>query len=173
MGVHHGFGILAMSRPTTPSFVSSFNAAETPNALITLLKLTDQETGAVFRFCNDSVNVPAGPDGEEYIAYPFDAIYPSSEEGKISQAALGITNVDRTLIDNLRAADKPLLAEITAVLSDDFTTPIATWTGYEWKELSWVPTAINGTLTLESFLNEPFPKKLMGGQTNPGLFYGQ
>ena len=161
-----------MSRQTTPSFISAFNAEETQHALITLLKLTDQDSGEIFRFCNDSVNVPAGPDGFEYLAFPFDVIYPKHEEGRVSQASLSITNVDRRLIDNLRIVDRPLQVELTAVLSDDFTTPIATWVGYEWKELSFNATTISGTMTLESFLNEPYPKKLMGGQTNPGLFYG-
>ena len=161
-----------MTRPTTPSFVSAFNAAQTEHALITLLKLTDPDTGEVFRFCNDAVNVPAGPDGSEYLAFPFDVVYPTHEDGKISQAALSITNIDRRLIDNLRLVNKPLRVELIAVLSDDFTAPVATWVGYEWKELSFNAISISGTMTRESFLNEPYPKKLMGGQTNPGLFYG-
>ncbi len=161
-----------MTRQTTPSFKSSFAGPETSNALITLLTLTDPSTGEIFRFCNDSVDVPIGPDGQSFLAYPFDFTYPTDEDNKVSSAQLSLTNVDRTIIDNLRLNNRPLTVRIDAVLSDDFTTPVATWQGYDWKALEWDATAISGTLTLESFLNEPYPRKLMGGLTNPGLFYG-
>jgi len=153
---------------TSERFTGAFNAAETEEVLLILLTLTDQ-LNEKHRFVNNTSNITSR--GNLFEAYPFEVTLPDSTEGRISSCSITFDNVGRKLIDEIRTQTKPMQVLIEVILAAEPDVVQAKYEQFEWRGLSYNPTTISGTATIESFLQETYPKKRMNNQTNPGLFF--
>jgi hypothetical protein len=110
-----------------------------------------------------------GGGGIVYNPFPFNITLPADREGQISTAQLRVDNVSQALIDDIRQMATPIRVDITVVLSSDLSI-MAQYTHFTWRGLTYDILSISGQLTLEGFLNEPFPQDKLTGRTYPGLF---
>jgi len=140
---------------------------ETTEAFLLLMTVTPSGQPPI-RMVNNTSDVVSR--GNTFIAYPFTIDLPSNEEGQISSARIVLDNVSRTLVDEIRALASPLQVLLEVVLSSAPDTVEASFPDFTLRNVTYNALTIEGTLTLEDFLSEPYPKDILSGASFPGLF---
>ena len=159
-----------MARSLTSSALSGMMNSETDQAFIVLLTISHGGDNSPFRFTSDSTETTF--NGETYIVYPFDIILPTNEQGKVSEAQLTIDNVDRRIIEELRSQSEAMTVQIDVVASDDIAggNVTASFQDFRLRSVEYNPTTVSGRLTVEDFLQEPYPNTIFSPALYPGLF---
>src|SRR5579885_2175455 len=96
-----GAGGPAVSRALSLAARQAVNAQETGEVFLLLLTLDHDELAAPIRVVNNTVDIVSR--GNTYIAYPFQLELPAEDADQISSVRLSIDNVDRTIVQSLRA----------------------------------------------------------------------
>ncbi len=81
-----------------------------------------------------------------------------------------IDNIHRDIVIAIRDLTSAPTVEIKVVLSSDPYTAEAEFTGFELTNVTYDSLQVQGDLTIESFMNEPFPGDSFLPSTFPGLF---
>jgi len=144
---------------------------ETSEAYLILLRL-DYDGGTI-RFTSDSVETVW--NGNTYEVYPFDIVLPTNEQGRVSEAQLTVDNVDRRIIAELRSFSTPMDVSIGVIASSNVSSSpqgglTALFTDFKLRSVTYTSTTISGRLTVEDFLQEPYPKTIFSQAKYPGLF---
>lgn len=108
--------------------------------------------------------------GEVFQGFPFQVKLPQDAADRMSTATLTISNVDRSLIDEIRSLTgnpKVKFEVISATRPDDVEFgPLE----FELAVAAWDAHTITGTLTYEPVTQQPFPAGVFDPQRFPGLF---
>lgn len=156
-----------MSRTISSSGWAAIAAQQTDTVFLIVLELV--MGGQTIRLVNNSESISYG--GNTYTAFPFSPVLPFDENGQVSEAQIAIDNVSRTLIDELRDNDEPMSANLRVLnMSTNPPTEEAAFEGYELRDVQYDALTVNGRLTLENFLGEPYPYQTMTPSTYPGQF---
>lgn len=155
-----------MTNPATPLFRSEIFQQSTGSVFLLLVEIT-HDTG-IERITSDDINTVHLDN--TYTPYPFECLLPSVEDEKPVEATLSITNIDRRLIDEIQKQEDEFSVTLTVVEADDPDEIIAQFPDFVWSSVVYTDVTIEGKLTLENFLAEPFPYKLMTAVNYPGLF---
>lgn len=141
-----------------------------------LVTIDHPQLAAPIRVVNDVVaadpegNRTVASRGATFVCYPFDIDLPGDDAESVARTTIQIDNVDREIIDNLRAISTPCavtLEVVTAQEPDDVQAgPF---------ELSLVAAeydalTISGDLTVEDWLSAPFPADRYSPNDYPALF---
>jgi hypothetical protein len=157
-----------MPRSYSDNLLDSLTSEETSEVYTTLVTVKDNEGTVLARFTDDSVDTTYA--GSNFVAYPFSISLPDNQEGRETTAQLTLTNVDRQLIEAVRASTGFLYATLRVVLASDTSIVMVYYPDMEMRRLTYNTDILSGELTYESFLNEPYPKDLMVARHFPGLF---
>ena len=150
------------------TFKSAAFSQETDEAFLVLIKIDHDDFSESIPVSSDGVNTIS--NGETFVAYPFEISLPSNPETGISQAHLSIENVSQDIIDSIRNISTPPSVVIQIVLASDPDTIEVEFSGFELRNVSYDALTITGTLTIESFMSEPYPGDSFLPSTFPGLF---
>ena len=166
-----------MSRDQTSATNQDLMLQQTSAAFITLFKIYVPQSATAdylcFYLCDNSENITSSAmTGAPllFTAYPINAVWPPTENGKIGNSRLVITNIERSLVDYIRAINAPPLVEMVVINSKDLDvalmrTPCMTLRGIQYDDLS-----ISGQLSFEDYLSEAYPGEIMSPYNYPGLF---
>ena len=157
-----------MPRDYSDNVLDSLTSEETGEVYTTLVTVKDNEGSVLARFTDDSVDTIYA--GNNFVAYPFALTLPDNQEGQETSAQLTLTNVDRQLIEAVRASTGHLYVTLRVVLASDTSIVMVHYPDMEMRRLNYNTDTLSGELTYESFLNEPYPKDLMVARHFPGLF---
>ena len=157
-----------MSRNVSNSFKSAAFGQQTDEVFLVLLEIDHADLSEPIRVTSDGVQTVS--NGDTFVAYPFELSLPNNPETGISQAQLTIDNVSQDIITSIRNITTPPSVVIQVVLASDPDTTEAEFSGFELKNVSYDALTITGTLTIESFMNEPYPGGSFLPSTFPGLF---
>ena len=149
-------------------FKSAVFGQETDEAFLVLLKIDHADLSEPIRVSSDGINTVS--NGETFVAYPFELSLPSNPETGISQAQLTIDNVSQDIITSIRNIIAPPSITIQVVLASDPDTIEVEFSGFELQNVQYDALVISGTLTIESFMSEPYPGGSFLPSTFPGLF---
>jgi len=157
-----------MSRSLSTAFRSALTAQETSEAILMLLEIDHASLGSPIRVGSDAVNTTS--NGEVFVAYPFELQIPNDNDDGPPVAKLRIDNVDQTLTATIRSITTPPTCRMMLVLASDPDTIEIDLPGFEMKNISADKSSISAELTIENFMNEPFPGPKFMPSSFPGLF---
>lgn len=156
-----------MSRPVSAAAKRAMFAQETEEAFLMLLTLDHDDLAVPIRVVNNSVDIPSR--GENFIAFPFVVDLPSDGDDGVSQVTLQIDNVDREIVDSLRAISTAPTVTLEVVMG---STPDVVEAGpfdMTLVEADYDILVVRGLLVFEDILNEPYPAERFTPDKYPAL----
>jgi hypothetical protein len=151
----------------TPDAIASLFRQHSDDVWLVLLTISHPSMTTV-RVVNNTE--PIVSNGQAYSAFPFQIQLPQDAAERMATATLTISNVDRSLVDEIRTiAGRPTvsIAVIAAARPDDVEFgPLE----FELSGVQWNAEAISGQLTYEPVMQQPFPAGVFDPQRFPGLF---
>jgi hypothetical protein len=152
----------------TAAAITAINASSTDVAFWFLLTITPG-SGAPIRFVNNRENVTSR--GDEFLAYPFSVVLPTDDDQRVPTVRLTIDNVDRAIIEAIRAQSTPPTVKIEVVTSTYPDIVEKTIDFLYLRSVDYDAMAITGTLEARGILNQRFPRENYTAGVFPGLFY--
>lgn len=157
-----------MSRSVSLTARQALYAQETGEAFLVLLTIDHANLASPIRVSSDAVDTVSR--GDTYIAFPFRLSLPDDSDDRPPRARLTIDNVDRTIVQTLRQISSAPTVLIEAVRGADPGTVEAAFPDFELANARYDALTVQGDLTLESFLHEPYPAERFTPADFPGLF---
>ena len=160
-----------MSRNTSTTFREAVFAQQTGEAFIILITIDDDDLDEPIRVCSNSEAVVlARNGGETYVAYPFGFALPDDTDEKISSGTIVIDNVSANIGKGIRALTTPPTVTVEVVLASDVDTIEASFDNFELIDVQYDALTIQGNISIQNFMNEPYPGGIMGPANFPGIF---
>lgn len=159
-----------MSRTLTSAQLSALHAQSTSEAFHTLLTLTHTDFAATIRWVDNTEDVVS--NGNTFTAAPFAIRLPDDDGDKGPRAEVVMTNVDRSLVAELRSISGKtrIAATVTVVMASDPDTAMATFENFDFINITFDAQVIQGELVLSDFLSEPYPGDTFTPADFPALF---
>lgn len=142
-------------------------AQETDAAPLFLLQIDDDSLSEPIRVVNNQTDIVS--NGETYVGLAFEIGLPSETDDQ-SRVTIRIDNVDRVIVDSLRAVTGRPVFTLSVVLAD---TPDLVEAGpYEMtlSEADYDAGQVTGVLVFDDILAEPFPGDSFIPSTHAGMF---
>jgi hypothetical protein len=112
-------------------------------------------------------------NGQDYAFYPFTFVRPAANEDLAATAQLRIENVDRRIVQELRAArasdSTPAQLRVAKVKLSDPDTEEEVYDGFELSMVDYDALAVTGALSVPDLSREPYPWQRFSPQNFPGL----
>jgi len=157
-----------MPRTTSATFRDAVYSQRTSEAFIVLLTIEHDDLAAPIRLSSDGVDTTS--NGETFIAYPFNITFPDDPEEGITMGKFEIDNVAQDYIAAIRSISTSPTMQIDVVLASDPDTLEVSLSGFEMTNIEYTANVISFSLSVESFMNEPWPGDSFLPSTFPGLF---
>lgn len=150
-----------------PVNVPAALATSSPVAWLCLLTITAVGLPPL-RVVNNSV--PITSRGQEYVPYPFDITLPADDSDTLPQVQLKISNVDREIIQFIRAQLEPpaIVVELVTSAYPDLVEKSLTF--LRLTNVSYDALVVTGQLDVDDFLSQRFPAESYVPPLYPGLF---
>jgi hypothetical protein len=157
-----------MSRTLSDLAQQSIYAAETGDAFIILLTLSDAALAAPICVTSDAVTTIS--NGVSFMPFPFDLVLPNDMDSKSYRAKLVIDNIDRSIVQAVRSLTTApsVLIQIVRAATPDVIE--AQFVDFNLTNVSYDAYRVQGDLTVEDFTAEPFPAAIFSPGLFPGLF---
>lgn len=157
-----------MSRTTSAALKAALYAAECTDEFIVLLTLDHADLEEPIRVNSSGVDVVSRSNS--FLAYPFNLTMPDDTGDRPSRAKLSIDNIDRVIVQTMRELTSAPSMLIEIVRAADLDTVEASFPDFLFVNISYDHLAVEGELTLEEFMNEPYPQGIFSPNYFPGLF---
>lgn len=157
-----------MSRPLSALAKAAALAGQTGEAYLLLLVLSHPSLAQPIRVVNDGTNLTSG--GDLYVAYPFRVVLPQDGDDRPARVRLQIDNVDQSIVAAVRAMTTAPTVAISVVLA---STPNVVEAGpfqFTLKNAAYDALSVEGELSYEALLDEPYPADAFTPGNFPGLF---
>lgn len=142
-------------------------AQETGIAPLFLLEIDHESLSEPIRVVNNQTDIVS--NGDTYVGLAFEIDLPS-EDGDQARVQVRIDNVDRVIVDSLRAATGRPTFTLSVVLADTPDMVEAGPFAMTLSEADYDAGQVTGVLVFEDILSEPFPGDSFIPSTHPGLF---
>lgn len=143
-------------------------AQETDKVFLVLLTIDHAAMPAPIRVTSDGVNTVSR--GNTFVPFPFELELPEADAEREPRARLRICNVDRQIVITVRSLSTPPTVLMEVVLADTPDTVEAEFPAFELRRADYDVLLVEGDLTQESFLDEPYPGDQFTPATFPGIF---
>jgi len=144
-----------MSRTLTLAAKQALAASETADAFLILLTIDHPDLAQPIRVTSDGVNTVSR--GNTFIAFPFALILPDDSHDRPPRARLAIDNVDRRIVEAIRSIGSAPTVLMEIVRAADPDTVEASFVEFRLTNTRYDELVVEGDLTLESFVAEPYP----------------
>ncbi len=141
---------------------------ETADVWLVLITIEHSALSIPIRVVNNHESVISA--GEEFVGFPFKMTLPSSLEDAPPSGRLVIDNVSQDIVQNIRQINSP--ASVTIQVIDASTLDIIQFNfpDFQLRDVKANVIQVTGDLTLENFVNEPYPAGTFSPSAFPGLF---
>ena len=156
-----------MSRPLSLTALTAAQAEESGEVFIVLLTVDSPDLASPLRFSSDAVDTTSR--GDLYIAFPFAAVLPSDEPGRLRDLQLSVDNVDRQVVAALRSSREGITVKMEIIVASEPDDVQAEF-DFDVASASYGDTEATMTLSFDSILDEQFPGKRFTPTVAPGLF---
>lgn len=148
----------------------SINSLETGEAFLFLVTIRHPDIAdGPIRVVNNTVNIWS--NGNEYIAYAFKLSLAIDDGQTLPVISLTIDNIDRKLIEAVRALTSSPEFDLHLVLSSNPNIIEMRLEGMTLIEVEYDAQRITGNLIAGDLLNAPYPSDAITPAQYPGLFY--
>lgn len=151
----------------TAAFREAAFAPETGATPLFLLKIEHESLAEPIRVVNNQTDIVS--DGETYVGLAFEIDLPSETDDQ-SRVNVRIDNVDRVIVDSLRAVTGRPTFTLSVVLADTPDQVEAGPYAMTLSEADYDAGQVTGVLVFEDILAEPFPGDSFVPSRFPGLF---
>jgi hypothetical protein len=149
-------------------FRAGANAQQNPDAAILLVTVTHSELAETHRLTNAGENVVSR--GDTFLAIPMEITLAEDGPDRPPQAKIVVANVDRRLVQVLRATIQPCSIKLEVVLISTPDYVEAVMDNFTMREVEYDAFTIQGTLSLEGLFDEPVVDYCFTPTIAPGLF---
>ena len=146
----------------------AINAEATEQVFLLLLNIDHEDLAEPIRVVNNTEDITSR--GDLYAAYPFEIALPGEDPESVARVSLRIDNVDRQIVQSLRAVQAPLAVALEVVLAASADTVEAGPFNMTLVSAEYDAFVVTGELAFEDVLNEPFPGHSYIPSEYPGLF---
>jgi len=157
-----------MVRPLSAVTRRAIFSQETGEVFVILLSIRHADLTETIRVCSDSRNLESR--GETYLACPFRAALPSEQEGELARVRLMIDNVERRIVEAVRTISSAPSVTLEVVLASHPDVVEAGPFEFALRDVSYDELTVEGELSFENVLNEPYPEGIFSPADFPGIF---
>ncbi len=157
-----------MARPLSALTRRAIFSQETGEVFVILLSIRHDDLTETIRVCSDSRNLESR--GETYLACPFRAALPSEHEGELARVRLMIDNVERRIVEAVRTISSAPSVTLEVVLASQPDVVEAGPFEFALRDVSYDELTVEGELSFENVLNEPYPEGIFSPADFPGIF---
>ena len=143
-------------------------AQETGEVFLVLLTISHASLPVPIRVTSDGVNTVSR--GNSFVPFPFELELPEEDAQREPRARLRICNVDRQIVTTIRSLSTPPTVLMEVVLASAPDSVEVSFPDFELRDASYDVLLVEGDLTQESFLDEPYPGDAFTPATFPGIF---
>jgi hypothetical protein len=160
-----------MSRSFSALAIASQNADHTDEVWLMLMRIkhVDITPDGLLRCVNDVADLTGGSDNELYTAFPFQVALPGEEMDQPAVARIRIDNVDRRIIEAVRALPSKALVDFEIVLASQPTTVEIGLNNLTLRAIDFDKMEVTGTVTFEEIFSEPVSLDMTPSRF-PGMF---
>lgn len=157
-----------MPRAVSNTFRSAVFSSETGEAFLALITIDHAVIDPPIRVTSDGVDTISR--GNTYTPYPFRVQLPSDMEDRPPVARLAIDNVSREIARSLRGISSPATVTVEIVLGAAPDIVEAAFPDFTLREARGDSLTVEGDLTIEQYMSEPYPAGRFTPAEFPGLF---
>ncbi len=157
-----------MSRTVSASFKQAAFAQQTGDAILELVTIESGYLASPLRVVNNGADVVS--NGNTFLASRFGLSLPSSGDDQPPKARLQICNVDRLIVEAIRSIPEAPTVTIEIVMASSLDTVEVSLGDLTFSDITYDAGTIEGALSYEKVLEEPFPGDTFAPHAFPGLF---
>ena len=157
-------------RALSPAAVRALTAQETGEIFLMCVTIDHDDLAAPLCFVNNTE--PIVRHGTTFYGWPFEVALPDEREDALPMPQLRIDNVDRRILEGIRALTSAPTVTLEVVLASalDAPEPEAGPATVSLRGIDYDALTITGTLAPEDVLNEPAMQYSFTPDRFPGLF---
>ncbi len=158
-----------MARVLSSAMLQDIYSQQTGEAVLVLLTLDHTDLGSPLRVSSDAVDTVS--NGDTFVAFPFDIVLPDEpEDDRSPRARLRISNVEQDITDTLKTISGAPTITMQIIRASAPDTIEVSWPDFKLREATYDSLYVQGELTLDDFMLEPYPADIYAPSTFPGLF---
>lgn len=150
------------------NFIDAVVNQNTDEVFLFLVTLDHDDLVNPIRVVNNVENITSRSN--VYTAFPFDLILPQDDGDTLPQVIISLSNVDLSLIDEIRSLNSSLDVTLEIVLASNPNYVEMTIEGMKTISIQYDAQKIEATCQIEDVLNLAFPKGAYLPSNFPGLF---
>lgn len=156
-----------MSRELSNAFLAQIFGQNSDDPFLALLTLSHQSFSTI-RLVNNTTQIVS--NGNTFLPFPFKFTLPVDDGESLRELKLTIDNVGLELINELRSVVDPIDIKIELVLASNPDFIEIDYQDIKLRKIQVNKQTINGTLTLDDFLNTGLTGETYAPSNFPGLF---
>lgn len=156
-----------MARSLSSAARQALFSQQTGEAIIILLTLSEASLPAPIRVCTAGEDIVS--NGETYQAFPFEITMPDDTDEAPPTVRLTIDAVDRRIIEAVRAAEGAIAVQMQIVFSSNLDQVEVMPGEFKLTEVEYSALSVEGTLSFEDILSEPYPADTFTPAKFPGM----
>lgn len=157
-----------MSRNVSAELKQAVYAQETEQEFVVLITLSHPDLATPIRVNSSGKDVVS--NGETFLAYPFEVVLPDDVDDRPPRAKLRIDNISREIVLAVRSISSAPFVTIQIVMATAPNTIEAEFPDFRLSNITYDQLTVEGDLTLEEFIGEPYPARVFSPADFPGLF---
>lgn len=157
-----------MSRTLSPLALRSGRSPETGEVFLLLLTIEHASLAAPIRCVNNLTDIIS--NGETFVAFPFRIQPPDEQEDSAPRMRLQIDNVDRTIVASIRRLTSPPTVQLDVCVASQPDVIEASFPGFTLRQAQYDALTVEGDLSLDDIVTEPFPEGSFTPQHFAGMF---
>ena len=157
-----------MSRNVSAELKQAVYAQETTQEFIVLIALSHPDLSTAIRVNSSGADIVS--NSETFVAFPFEVVLPDDIDDRPPRAKLRIDNISREIVLAVRTLSSAPFVNIQIVMASSPDTIEAEFLDFRLSNITYDQLTVEGDLTLEEFIGEPYPARVFSPADFPGLF---
>lgn len=157
-----------MSRNVSAELKQAVYAQETEHEFVVLISISHDDLEEPIRVNSSGKDVLH--NGDNYVAFPFEVILPDDVDDRPPRAKLRIDNISREVVLAIRTISSAPRVTIRIVMAETPDVVEAEFLDFRLSNITYDQLTVEGDLTLEEFIGEPYPARVFSPADFPGLF---
>jgi hypothetical protein len=157
-----------VSRTLTQKFIEVTQALATGESALFLLTIDHPSWAQPLRVVQNQQDITSR--GEVFTAYAFDLTLAADNSKTLPAMQLTLDNVDRSLIQQIRALPSSPTIVVELIISSEPDSPEISFPDMEMKQISYDANSIRTQIIVADILNVSYPKGKINPSNYPGLY---
>ncbi len=157
-----------MTRNVSAELKQAVYAQETEHEFVVLITIDHDDLEEAIRVNSSGTSIMH--NGDTYVAFPFEVILPDDVDDRPPRAKLRIDNISREIVLAIRTISSAPRVTIRIVMMETPDVVEAEFLDFRLSNITYDQLTVEGDLTLEEFIGEPYPARVFSPADFPGLF---